>query len=493
MQLTRFVVQVVLARLIAPEAFGVLAVGLVTIQLLEKVMDLGTGAALIQRPTVSDRLASTVFLVNVAAGSVLGGGLFLSAPMIAGAFGSPEATPVLRALALAVLFNAAGNVQQSLLRRRLRFRALALITVGSALANAAVAVPMAVAGAGVWALVAGQLALSLTASAGAHRLSRWSPGLAFELHGLRSLASYSLNLTAFNLVNFVLRNSDKVIIGRLLGIRALGIYTIAERVLIYPTNVIGNALSQVLFPTLATVQDDHELLRRGVLRASGAAALITFPAMIGIAAVAEPFVVVVLGERWSEAIPLLRVLAPVGALMSVQIVTGVVFTAVGRTSLLLALGVTANSVLLAAFLVGAQFGLIQLTIAYALATVALSIPSMALPLRLIGLPTRRLVIGELGPHLLSSGIMGLVVVGTDVGLAALGGAMTLRLGVGVTVGVAIYLALLAAIRPPALFDLLRVAGLDGLAGRLRGRDVAGPTEPRSQADASDGPMLPYPR
>lgn len=458
-QVTRFIVQIILARLLAPEVFGVVAVALVTLQFLDKITDIGTGSAIIQRKELTERLVASVFVLNLGLSACLFAAMVLLSPSVARLFGTPEASPVLQVMSAAVLLTGFGNVQQALLRRRLRFRSVASITTGSALANAVVAIPAAALGAGVWALVGGHLALALTASLGAHFASGWRPRFAFDKVGLLSLRSYSLNLTLFNLVNFALRNSDKLIVGRFLGARALGIYTIADRILQYPLTTLQNSLSQVLFPALSRTQSDVPALQRAVLRACGSMAIITFPAMAGLAAVAEPFTLALLGEQWKDAIPLIMVLAPAGAWASISLITGMLFQALGRTRLLLALAVVMNGILVLVFLAAAQYGLFQVAAGFAGAALLLSAPVNAIALRLIGLGLSDLA-EVLWSTTFASIVMAVVVAVTDrMVLSAAVGSSLLRLMLGVLLGVFVYGAMIFLLRPTGLADVYRVLGL----------------------------------
>ena len=461
-QATRFLVQIVLARLLAPEDFGLLAVALVTIQFLDKAMDFGTGSALIQRKNLPDKLINTVFLFNVLFGALLALMLFFSSPIVASAFGSPDADAVLRVMSIALIFTAFGNVQQALLRRRLQFRSLALITMVSAFANAIVAIPLAALGAQVWALVAGQISLSVTASLGAHLASGWRVSRGGDIAGLLSLRKFSVNLAIFNLFSFALRNSDKLIVGRFLGVRALGIYAVAERVLIYPQTIIANSLTQVLFPALARTQTNKRSLQRGVFRAVGATTLITFPVMVGIATVAEPFTLAFLGSRWSEIVPLILVLGPTAALGSIALTTGTIFTAVGQTRVLLYWGLFSNTLLVVAFLIGAQFSLFGVALSYFVVSALLTWPANALALRLIDLRFRQLA-RLLLPVSVATGMMAAAVLGIDFFVdSVLGLTPWPRFILGVGTGGVVYAMAVVLLRPPGLAELISVLGLQSL-------------------------------
>lgn len=453
---SRFLVSVILARLLTPEAFGVVAVAMTTIVALEILKDLGTGAALIQRPEVDQRLLSSVFFLNIVAGFVAAGLMAFGAPVIAGFFDTPDATPVVRAFALVLAVGGLTQVHHALLRRRMRFGGVAAVEMIAALTNGVVSIVLALVGLGVWSMVWGNLAGVVVGSVVAWVASGWKPSAQFRLADLRAIAGFSLHTAAYNVTTFALENTDKILVGRLLGTAPLGVYTLAQRTISYPLESISRVLMQVLFPAFARAQDDNEVLRKGYSRAAGAVAFVTLPVMVGVAVTADPLVRAVLGERWIELIPLLWFMAPAGALGALLSCVNTLYSAKGRADWMFRWGLASGAVMLTAFAIGLQWGLQGLAIAY-LAVMVVQVPvGYAIVLRLIDMPLRAM--GRvLAPYVAMTAAMAVAAWLTVRLLASTGATPWAQLGAAVGVGALVYGGLALWIRPPALRDVRTLA------------------------------------
>lgn len=467
-QATRLVVSIVLARLLDPSAFGLLALAMIVTQFLDMFMDLGTGTAIIQQKHLSRRLASSIFFLNCLLGVVLAAAMLMFAPAFAAVFGTPEAVPVLRVMSLAVLISSLGLVQNAMLRRNLKFAQVAFATFASAAANGLVAIPLAATGAGVWSLVAGTISGVLVFALVVWSLSRWYPALHFSLTDLRQVASFSGNISLFNLIGFGMNHADKLIIGRYLGASALGVYAMGDRAFMYPLRTITRVIQEVLFPAFSRVQDDNESIRRGYVRACSVIALVVLPAMLGLAVVSGPFVRVVLGTQWVEAIPLVAMLAPAGAVQAISRTGGILYRAKGRADLLFRWGLVAGVITIAGYFVGLRWGLVGVAAAYAIVTVLLAGPYLLIPFQLVELRFASFL-RALWPYALSSLIMVVAVLSLRLTLEGRGVDEALVLVASVGTGIGVYGLMLYWWRPPAIFDLVEVAGLRALGGRLTRR------------------------
>lgn len=453
---SRFLVSVILARLLSPEAFGVVAVAMTTIVALEIVKDLGTGAALIQRPDVDQRLLSSVFFLNVVAGFVAAGLMAFGAPVIAAVFDTPGATPVVRAFALVLAVGGLTQVHHALLRRRMRFGGVAAVEMAGALTNGVVSIVLALLGLGVWSMVWGNLAGVVVGSVVAWVASGWHPSAQFHGADLRAIAGFSLNTAAYNVTTFALENTDKILVGRWLGTAPLGVYTLAQRTISYPLESISRVLMQVLFPAFARAQDDDEVLRKGYSRAAGAVAFVTLPVMVGAAVTADPLVRAVLGPRWTELIPLLWFMAPAGALGALLSCVNTLYSAKGRADWMFRWGLASGALTLGAFAVGLQWGLQGLAVAY-LAIMVVQVPvGYAIVLRLIDMPLRAMA-RVLAPYVAMTAAMALAAGATVRVVAAAGGGSWAQLTAAVVVGALVYGGLALWIRPAALRDVRTLA------------------------------------
>ncbi len=453
---SRFLVSVILARLLTPEAFGVVAVAMTTVVALEIVKDLGTGAALIQRAEVDQRLLSSVFYLNIVAGFLAAGLMAFGAPLIAGFFDTPDATPVVQAFALVLAVGGLTQVHHALLRRRMRFGGVAAVEMVAAVVNGVVSIVLALLGLGVWSMVWGNLAGVVVGSVVAWVASGWKPSARFHVADLRAIAGFSLHTAAYNVTTFALENTDKILVGRLLGTAPLGIYTLAQRTISYPLESISRVLMQVLFPAFARAQDDDELLRKGYSRAAGAVAFVTLPVMVGVAVTADPLVRAVLGPRWTDLIPLLWFMAPAGALGALLSCVNTLYSAKGRADWMFRWGLASGLFTLTAFVVGLQWGLQGLAVAY-LGVMVVQVPvGYAIVLRLIDMPLRAM--GRvLAPYAAMTAAMALAAAGTVRLLDSTGATSWAQLGAAVGVGVIVYGGLALWIRPAALRDVRTLA------------------------------------
>jgi len=357
----------------------------VVIGFVELFKGLGTQAAVIQSKEASNELLSTVFWANVgfgALGTVL---LATAAPMAAMYYHEPRVTNIIRVLALNFFISGLTILHQALFERRLAFRVLAKVEVVGTFCGAVVGIGSAVRGFGVWALVGQSVTTVSIITILLWYFSDWRPRLLFHWHEIRRIRSYSLNLTGFNIFNYFCRNADYLLIGRFLGATPLGIYTLAYRIMLYPLQTITTVISRVMFPVYSQIQDDDARFRSIYLRTAGMIALVTFPMMVGLWVVAEPFVLSVFGPKWALAVPLIKILAPIGMVQSVAATVGAIYQAKGRTDVMFRWGGALGVILVAAFAVGLRWGIIGVAVAYAVATMIIAAPSFAIPFRFIGL------------------------------------------------------------------------------------------------------------
>ena len=196
---------------------------------------------------------------------------------------------------------------------------------------------------------------------------------------------FSLNLTGFQLVNYLARNADYIIIGRYLGAQDLGYYSLSYRLLLFPLQNISGVVGRVMFPFYARLQDSDNQMALAWLKVAGAISLIAFPLMLGVMGVSRPFVITVFGEQWMPIVPLILLLAPVGMVQSVGSTVGALYMAKGRTDWMFRWGIFAASVAVVSFLIGVRWGIIGVAAAYAIATFGLAYHSFAIPFKLIEL------------------------------------------------------------------------------------------------------------
>lgn len=459
----------VLTRWLSPEQFGLFGVGLVVLLYLDTIGDLGTGAALVFWPERESDAAEVTLRVNLAVGVLFTLALLLAAPAVAGFFHQPEAVPLLRALAPAFLLRALGNTHDALCRKRLRFRERLAPELALALGKAGVAVGLALAGFGVWSLVAGQLTgLALWTAvlwrvvpwrprwrAGGRRTGGWRTTAWRELAG--PMLRYGRGILAVDVLSAVVHHADVVVVGRMLGAAALGLYQIAAKVPEATVTVAVWVVGKVLFPAFSRLHAARDRLDRAYLAVLRHVSLLTLPAAAGLILVAEPLTATVFGGEWRGAAPVLQGLAAYAGLRSLGSHAGDLLKGTGRTGGLAALAVV-KAVLLLPCLVLAGRGVLgsgdASAVAWTLAAVTAvnAAISVAVGARIAGVGVGA-ILRALAPAVAATAVMAAALAGwIRWGPAWSAGA---ELAARVGVGVAVYGAAVGIVAPGVLVGLWR--------------------------------------
>ncbi len=365
-KLASLLVFLLLARLLSPEAFGLVALAGVFVAFVQVVIAQGLAEAIIQRDDVEPGHLDSAFWINVATGSLMTALTLALADPIAAAMRTPDLAPILRGLSPLFLLASLNAVQIALMRRGLAFRKLALRTLGANTVGGIVGIGMALSGFGVWSLV-GQLLASKTAEVLLlWSMSLWRPGLQASLGHARDLMAFSVNSVGINVLSFFSQRSDDLLIGFVLGPVALGYYTIAYRVLTTLLDVLTGVTRQVAFPVFSRLQREPERLLRAFYKATRYTAFLSFPAFFALAALAPEAIPVFFGPQWGPSIPVMQWLAIGGALSSVTFFNGSVLLAIGRPSWsLFAMAVSVVAALVG-FAIAVQWGIVAVAAVVAL-------------------------------------------------------------------------------------------------------------------------------
>lgn len=408
-QLVQFGALTVLAVILAPGDFGLLSMALVVTGMVDLFKDFGTRVAIIQKKDATDRFLSSIFWVNAGIGSLAAGVLILIAPWIASVYNEPRLTPILQILALNFPISGIGVSLKTYLEKSIAFGTIGIVEAGSTILGAITAIVLAFMGYGVWSLVVQSLIATTSVTLLSWIFSTWRPSLTFHWPEIRGVLGYSLNYTGYTILNYIARNVDYFLIGRYLGQDALGYYTLAYRIMVYPIQNISGIINKVMFPVLSKVQDDNRLISKAYLQIAATVSLVTFPLMLGVMVLSDPFVKVVLGEKWLPVITLLVILAPVGLLQSINSTVGAIFLIKDRTEALLKWGIFSAAIVIGAFTYGLQYGIEGMAWAYLATSIVLFIPSLAIPMRFIDLPVNKVLRATLKPLLGGLLMLGILV------------------------------------------------------------------------------------
>jgi O-antigen/teichoic acid export membrane protein len=430
----RTVVTIVLARLLAPHDYGVAAMVLVFSSLVAVFSDLALGAALVQRPNLTEDDCSTVFWTSLAAGVAFTLAGFALAGPIADFYGQPEVRWLFMAMSVSFVVTSAATVQSTLLVRTMQFRSLELRTMLSVVIGAAVGLWAAVEGYGAWAIILQQVAGSIASTALLWAVTPWRPKWRYSVAALRSLAGFSGNVFGTRLLFYVNRNVDNLLVGRFLGAASLGAYSIAYTIMLVPYNQVASPVQEVLFPAMSRMQDDLPRMAAGWLRSNRLIACISLPALVGVAVIAPDLVDVVLGAKWRVATPVIQILIWVGLLQSIQRLNSTVLQACNRTRDMLRYSVIVSCGSLAAFVIGLHWGVVGVATGYALSSTVIEpyytwLTTRALRISLLDLG--RALHGVVEACL----VMGAAVLAVRVGLTDAGVATPLRLALEIGAGI----------------------------------------------------------
>ena len=444
----------ILARLLTPGDFGVVAVATVVITFLTVIQGLGLTSALIQRRGDIERASNTVFTLNLLLGVALTAGVFAIAPWIADYFHEPDATSLLRVLGLTFGLEALGSVHLIRVQRDLEFGRAFVPDVGRSVLKGFVSIGLAVAGMGAWSLILGQLAGVVAGVLLSWAVFPWRPRLKVDRDLAGKLIAYGLPLFGVEMMWVLSVNLDYVIVGRRFGSEALGIYTLAYRLpeLLVLTLMIG--VNRVVFPALSTVQTNREDLRRGFLATTHYVVMATVPISLGLAIVADPVVRITLGSDWADAIPVMRILAIFVLVASMMDADGDVYKAVGRPGILFKLSTLHVALLFPALLIGVQFGLVGVAFAHLLATMFMKVVRTVIISRFLEIPIP--VIASQWRSPMIGGVALALVTAVAMYLTA-GAAPVVTLAAAVLAGAAAYFTVLIRIEGSSIAVLLRSA------------------------------------
>lgn len=447
-------VQVVMARLLAPEQFGALAVMLVFVNLGNVIVQSGLNTALIQSPEADDADFSTVFWMSLAVSVALYAAIFLAAPSVAAFYAMPGIVWPLRALGLLLVVSAYNSVQVAKVTRDLQMRKVFRATMASVIFSAVSGIGAAVAGAGLWALVAQQLSYQLVNCVVLAFQVDWKPRMVFRAERARELFGFGWRLLASGLLEQGYQSLADLVVGKRFSPARLGLVSQGKK---YPQAVgsmLDGAIQPVMLSAVSRVQDDRARVKRLVRRALKTSTFLIAPAMTLFACCAPSLVPALLGPQWAEAVPFMQVYCMVYALLPIHTTNLQALNGMGRSDLFLRLELVKKAYGIAALLFCALVlnDVRALVMSY-LVTGVLSTFVNAWPnKRVIGYSYAEQV-RDIAPAFLLSGAAALTA--GLVGSAGLGAWVTVLAQAGAFV--LVYLGLAAALRLEAFTYLLRTA------------------------------------
>lgn len=357
-----FLVTIVLARLLAPEVYGLISLVTVFTTILQVFVDSGMGNALIQKKEADDLDFSSVFFFNLVMCITLYVLLFFCAPFIATFYHKPELTSVIRVLGITLLIAGVKNVQQAYVSRKLLFKRFFFATLGGTIGAAVIGIVMAYLGFGIWALVAQNIVNAMIDTVILWLTVRWRPKLQFSFDRLKVLLRYGWKLLASSLLHTFYTNIRTLVIGKLYTPADLAYY---EKGQSFPTLIVSNinaSIDSVLLPTMSGVQDSRESVKAITRRAIMTSSYLMWPMMVGLAVVAKPLVVLLLTEKWLAAVPFLQIICFSLGLEPLQTANLNAIKALGRSDIYLKLEIAKKTISIAILLLSMRFGVMAIAL-----------------------------------------------------------------------------------------------------------------------------------
>lgn len=434
-QLVSFVVQIVLARMLAPSVFGTVAKVTIITSILLVFVDSGMANSLIQKKDPDDLDFSSVFFFNLAFCLVLYAGLFAAAPAIARFYKDAQITAIIRVLGLTVVVAGVKNVQQAYVSKTLQFKRFFFATLGGTLLSAVVGIAMVYAGFGVWAIVAQQLT-NVTVNTGILWLTvGWKPKLMFSFARLKGLLSYGWKLLVSGLLDTVYNKLREILIAVFYTDADLAFY---NRGMTYPNLLVENinaSIDSVLLPVLSAEQEHKEQVRNMTRRAIRISTYVMMPLMMGLAVCAEPLIRLLLTEKWLPCVPYLRIFCFSYAFYPLHTANLNAIKAMGRSDLFLKLEIIKKVIGVAVLAITLPYGVYAMALSLLFTSVLSQLINSWPNAKLLGYSYAK-QLKDMLPAILLSIVMGLVVYP----ISFFGWSDWLTLPVQVVVGAAVYIA-----------------------------------------------------
>jgi len=364
---------IVVARILAPADYGIVAMVAPVTAFVLLLQNLGLSHAAVQAQTLTHEQSNALFWLNLVGSLLIAVVMIAGAPLVSWFYDEPRTGYVTAASAITVVLTASSLQHSALLARELRFRALAAVETAAAACAFAATVAAAIALRSYWALWLGNLA-GIVCNVGLLWIaSRWRPSFPIRLRGSGQLVRFGGSITVFRFLNFLSRNVDNVLIGRVWGPGHLGLYDRSYRLMMFPLQNVNAPLSRVMLPILGRLRREPERFRRSYLHSLHLISLVSTPAIAVAAATSSELIPFLLGQRWAGAAPIFAWLSLAGLLQPIGNTAGWLFIASGRGKALMAWGGVSTVTTIAAFTVGVFWGPVGVAIAYFLST-ALRLP-----------------------------------------------------------------------------------------------------------------------
>ncbi len=352
-----FLVGLALARLLSPSEFGILGMIAIFIAVANSIVDSGFSNALIRKTNAQAIDYNTVFIFNMVLSIFLYAILFLGAPFISRFFDEPQLIPITRVLGFILIINAFGIIQKTLLVKKVDFKTQTKISLISSVSSGVVGIGMAFSGFGVWSLVGQQLSRQLFNSSFLWIFNNWRPAIEFSMQSFKELFGFGSKLLVSGLIDTIYKNVYYLIIGKFYSAAQLGQYTRAEQFNSIFASNLTNVVQRVSYPVLSSIQDEPQRLKEAYRKVIKTTMLVSFACMLGLAAVAKPLILLLIGEKWLESVYYLQIICFAGMLYPLHAINLNILQVKGRSDLFLKLEIIKKCITIIPIVLGIFYGI----------------------------------------------------------------------------------------------------------------------------------------
>lgn len=369
---------VILARLLSPNDYGVIAMVMAVTALAGLFRDIGLSSAAIQKKDLTRAQQSNLFWLNVAMGTLLTILVGTASPLVAWFYDKPELLWVTVSLSSTFLIGSLGTQHGAMLVRNMQFGRKAVAGITGSLVMLATAFAFAINGYSYWSLVWGNIAGGFTTTVLLFALSPFRPGAMAKGTGIRDMLKFGANITAFDFVNYFHRNLDNLLIGRFWGTGTLGLYSRAYQLLMFPINAIRGPINAVAFPAMSRLQHEPSAYQIYYRRITGLLALLSMPLVAFLFLASRPLIEIALGTSWLGVAPIFSILAITAFIQPVASLRGIVLLSTGQGKRYLQWGIFNAVAVCIGFGIGIAWGAIGIAVSYAVVNYAILYPSLVL-------------------------------------------------------------------------------------------------------------------
>lgn len=357
----QFIVQILLARLLLPEDYGLISLITIFIAVANVFVESGFNTALIQKKDSDEIDFSSVFYLSLCISTIMYILIFISAPFISKFYNEPQLTVVLRVLAVTLFFGVFNSIQNTVVAKSMQFKKLFLSSLGASIISGVIGIILAYLGLGIWALVFQQILSQVSITIILWFTVKWRPKLVFSIDRVKELFNYGSKLLASSLIDTVYNNLRNLVIGKMYTPDVLGMYNRGQQ---FPQLIVTNingSIQSVMLPILSSEQDNRVRIKDIVRRSIVTSSFIIFPAMIGLAAIADPVVRLLLTDKWLHCVPFLQIFCFVYALMPIHTANLQAINAIGRSDIFLKLEIYKKAIGIIILIITIPYGVYAIT------------------------------------------------------------------------------------------------------------------------------------